>query len=88
MHLDASQVAAELDIPASKASGANGPIVVMASFDESASLFGRDGHTADSYRSRYEVQYHVVKAKGGAEGGAGWRIAKIVVVSEDGEGAK
>jgi hypothetical protein len=72
-----------MDWPSSKASGDKGPVVVSATFDESASLHGRDGRAADSYRSTYEARYHMVKVKDqGARGGSGWKIAKIVILGE------
>lgn len=81
----------ELDIPAIPASGSPGaglfgaaPVVISATIDESASLFGKDGRaTADYYRSAYQAKYHVVKSKsepGGQQGA--WRISKIVVEEE------
>ena len=61
-----------------------GPVVLTATFDESASLCS-GSETVDQYRGSYRAQYHVVKTKAGAGGGeAVWRISKIVVEGEDG----
>ncbi|GAX79734.1 hypothetical protein CEUSTIGMA_g7175.t1 [Chlamydomonas eustigma] len=74
----------DVDVSSLKASGEKGPVIVSATFDESASMHGRDGKAADSYRSSYEARYHMVKVKElGAKGGAGWKIAKIVILGEN-----
>ena len=49
-------------------------VVVTATFEESASLYGKDGRAADYYQSSHRAEYHVVRGEGGA-----WRITKIVV---------
>ena len=79
----------ELDIPASSSPGAGGlfgaapSVVISATIDESASLFGKDGRaTADYYRSAYQAKYHVVKSKAEQGGQGVWRISKIVVEEE------
>ena len=94
-HMEYKLAKCELELPNATAAGGGGgpfsalfgaaPVVISATIDESASLFGRDGRaTADYYRSSYQAKYHVVrgKAEQGETSGV-WRISKIVVVEED-----
>lgn len=44
-----------------KTTGKRSTVSVVASIDESASLYGMDGQQADGYRSSYEAQYQMAQ---------------------------
>lgn len=60
-------------------SKSGGAAIVVASLEESAQLYDRDGQQADSYsRSTYEAQYSMVQLRDGS-----WRLSKVVVLGGD-----
>ena len=76
--MDYNLAKCHIQIPASAGgTSAGGPLVIKASFEESASLYGKDGRAADYYQSSHQAEYTVVRGDGGA-----WRIAKIVVADD------
>ena len=77
--MDYNLAKCHIQIPSSAGgASASRPFVVKASFEESASLYGKDGRAADYYQSSHQAEYTVVRGDGGA-----WRIAKIVVAGTE-----
>ena len=72
--MDYNLAKCRIQVPRGAAAAAGGPVVVTATFEESASLYGKDGRAADYYQSSHKAEYHVIRGEGGT-----WRIAKIVV---------
>lgn len=68
--------------PCKPPKSASEAFIVLATLEESASLFGVDGRQADAYQSVYDTEYKMIKCADGA-----WKIAESKVIGQEPEAA-